>query len=115
MTVGGENSTEGNKYRTCQTVVNATRKKRNDGLEKRVCVSQVAVEGLLDKGTVEQTPEGSEEARKAVSEINLPGRVKSRDKSFETGECWGTGVRTGESRRPDERSGNADCAGLCRP
>ena len=60
MTVGGENSTEGNKYRTCQTVVNATRKKRNDGLEKRVCVSQVAVEGLFDKGTVEQTPEGSE-------------------------------------------------------
>ena len=30
--------------------------------------------------------------------MSLPGRVKSRDKSFETGECWGTEVEYAQGR-----------------
>ena len=80
-------------------VINAVRKKWNNGLEKCVCVIWVVVEGLFDKGTVEQTPEGSKgELTKAVWEMSLPGRVKSRDKSFGTGECWGAEVEYAQGR-----------------
>ena len=43
----------------------------------------VVVEGLFDKGTVEQTPEGSKgELTKAVWEMSLPGRVKRGTKAL---------------------------------
>ena len=68
------------------------------------------MEGLFDKGTVEQTPEGSEGGlHEGCLGEEPPRQSEDRDKCFETGERWGPVVEYAQGRVVGELTREAGC------